>query len=75
MATVTRNFVRRNVMSNIKKIPVDVSEVTDKLGKYALVMSFADEMLESGILSEKEYADFAVKTASKYALNLCSLQR
>ena len=53
MATVTRNSVRRNVMSNIKKIQVDVSEVTDKLGKYALVMSFADEMQEYGILSEK----------------------
>ncbi len=69
MGTTTGNSAQGRVFQTTKSRD-EMPGLSANLMKYTLVMSFADRLLERGVLTPKEYTDFSVETAQEFALKM-----
>ncbi len=70
MAMITDVSAHGNVSTSSENKTADGTLFTDDLPRFYMVMAFADRMLEKGILTAEEYADFSVKTAQSLSLKI-----
>ena len=69
MGTTTGNSAQGHAFQPTKGRD-EMPDLDANLMKYSLVMSFADRLLERGVLTPKEYTDFSVETAQIFAIKM-----
>ena len=69
MGTITESSAQGRVCQPTKGRD-EVPDLEANLMKYSLVMSFADKLLDREVLTPKEYSDFSVETAQKFAIKM-----
>lgn len=74
MAMITGSSVHGNALMRSEDSMADGRLSLEHLTRFYLVMSFADRMLDRGILTVEEYADFAAETAESLSIKMPQIQ-